>query len=291
MVCPQRMQAGVDSSACAGMKYGETCVVDCIKGWKNVGVPKVWTCAGKTTTGLDVSCQASQCSSPPQQDAIIVHDCAGKKNGQTCTLGCNPTSHVGVGITYTCNANGLFSGSGTPVCKELSVGNDRAFLTGTIVMVANGVTAVQIGAATKKALATSLGAQETGFEVAVTESRRLDGLLPQARRLAGTWTAAYTFTFAATDLAIMQARANTMTENNLFAGYMKTELVAAGADESTLGFGVTSITATLALGSPSTTAVKMDQESSLAISNSAINRGAVLALGCALLVALARQQL
>jgi len=119
--------------------------------------------------------------------------------------------------------------------------NHTVKFTGTINIVAPGVTKGQMETASRKTLASHFEVPLAGVTVNATESRRLRA---EARRLPGNWALDYEFMATEAQVAGVKTKAQALaTNSSVIAGTMKTELIAAGVDPATAnGISITGVT-------------------------------------------------
>lgn len=85
--------------------------------------PGNFTCSCTEGFALDtdgVTCLANTCDNTITTDAAYnTAQCNGKKNGETCDVSCAGEGNVGTPTTYTCGADGTFTGT-LPSCHPIA---------------------------------------------------------------------------------------------------------------------------------------------------------------------------
>lgn len=115
-------------TSCDSLVFGETCSAFCELGWELVGNTSVMVCEGSAVLGgsgfaqylngsfvpanetQGPSCQAQVCSQGLPSLKGVIHDCAGKTTGQSCTVSA-AHGYEAEPTTLTCGPEGSFEGA------------------------------------------------------------------------------------------------------------------------------------------------------------------------------------
>jgi len=128
-------------------------------------------------------------------------------------------------------------------------GGSTTTFKGTFTVTLAGATKAKMEAGTKAGLATHFGVAASDVTVTATESRRL----VEARKLAGTWGLAYTFSVPTANAAAVETKVETAKTNTAaLTTSLKTSLAAQGLN--TASMTVTGFTAVKTVTGGSTTA-------------------------------------